>query len=340
MSKNKNATIKDIAKALGISPSTVSRALNNYSDINPQTKDKVMEMARKLNYTPNLFAKSLVTNKTKRIGLFIEDMEREGIYGTFYYEILASFRKVAIDNGYEVVLLSTTSEEQKRIHLETIFSEKHLEGAFIMGLRTDDQYIKEIEEISYPIVLFDIPIKSQNIGYVSIDNQKGAQLAVDYLISLGHKKIGFLNGHDKAYVSQERLNGYILSLLKNSIEYNKDFVINGDFAEESGYKNAEKFLEMKVTAIFAASDMMAIGLIKRFKELNVRIPEDISIIGFDDISLSSYITPTLTTIRQDKTEIGRSAFYLLLNLMSKQPINQIILEPELIKRESTKRRKH
>ncbi|AZT89554.1 LacI family transcriptional regulator [Caldicellulosiruptor changbaiensis] len=337
MRKSKNVTIKDIAKALGISPSTVSRALNNYSDINPETRDKVIEMAKKLNYVPNIFAKGLVTNKTKRVGLFIEDLEREGIYGVFYYEILTSFRKAAMDNGYEVVLLSTTSEEQKRVHFDTVMQEKQLEGAFVMGLKTDDEYLNEIQKSTYPVVLLDIPIKNSNIGYVTTNNLKGAQIATEHLIHLGHRKIGFLNGHKKAYVSQERLNGYILALSKNGISIDNELIVEGDFTEESGYKAADYFLEKGVTAVFAASDMMAIGLIKRFKDLGVDVPAKVSIVGFDDISIARYITPTLTTIRQNKSEMGKSAFYLLLNLISKQPINHIVLEPELVKRESTAR---
>ncbi|WAM31859.1 LacI family DNA-binding transcriptional regulator [Caldicellulosiruptor naganoensis] len=337
MRKSKNVTIKDIAKALGLSPSTVSRALNNYSDINPETRDKVIEMAKKLNYVPNIFAKGLVTNKTKRVGLFIEDLEREGIYGVFYYEILTSFRKAAMDNGYEVVLLSTTSEEQKRVHFDTVMQEKQLEGAFIMGLKTDDEYLNEIQKSTYPVVLLDIPIKNSNIGYVTTDNLKGAQIATEHLIHLGHRRIGFLNGHKKAYVSQERLNGYILALSKNGIRIDNELIVEGDFTEESGYKAADYFLEKGVTAVFAASDMMAIGLIKRFKDLGVEVPAKVSIVGFDDVSIARYITPTLTTIRQNKSEMGKSAFYLLLNLISKQPINHIVLEPDLVKRESTAR---
>jgi LacI family transcriptional regulator len=337
MRKNKNVTIKDIAKALGLSPSTVSRALNNYSDINPETRDKVIEMAKKLNYTPNIFAKSLVTNKTKRVGLFIEDMEKEGIYGVFYYEILISFRKAAMDNGYEVVLLSTSSEEQKRISFDAVMQEKGLEGAFIMGLKMDDEYLNEIQKSTYPVVLLDIPIKNSNIGYVTTNNLKGAQLATEHLINLGHKRIGFLNGHKKAYVSQERLNGYILALSKNGLQVDSELIYEGDFTEVSGFKAADYFVQKGVTAVFAASDMMAIGLIKRLKELAVDVPKKVSVVGFDDISLARYITPTLTTIRQNKSEMGKSAFYLLLNLISKQPINHIILEPELVKRESTAR---
>lgn len=206
-----------------------------------------------------------------------------------------------------------------------------------MGLKTDDEYLNEIQKSTYPVVLLDIPIKNSNIGYVTTNNLKGAQIATEHLIHLGHRRIGFLNGHKKAYVSQERLNGYILALSKNGISIDNELIVEGDFTEESGYKTADYFLEKGVTAIFAASDMMAIGLIKRFKDLGVEVPAKVSIVGFDDISIARYITPTLTTIRQNKSEMGKSAFYLLLNLISKQPINHIILEPELVKRESTAR---
>jgi LacI family transcriptional regulator len=338
--REKNVTIKDIAAVLGLSPSTVSRALNNYSDINLETRDKVIKAAKEMNYTPNFLARSLVTNETKRIGLFIENYDEEHLYGALHYDILISFKKSVLSNGYEVILLSTTSEEQRRIPFERIMAEKQLAGAFIMGLRTDDEYLKEIQKTDYPVVLFDIPVKKPNIGYVSVNSMMGAELAMQHLIGLGHKKIGYVNGHRWAYVSQERFNGYLLTLTKNQLFYDPSLVFEGDFSEESGRKAAEYFAQKDITAIFAASDMMAIGMIKKFEELGIRVPEDISIVGFDDVHLASYITPALTTIRQNKSELGKAAAVLLTNLIAKQELHQVILEPELIIRQSTDKPKY
>ncbi len=333
--RQKAITIKDIGRELGISPSTVSRALNNYADINKETRDKVMQVAKKLNYTPNVIARSLVTNSTNRIGVLVEDFDIEGVYNAFYYEILTGFKRSAMENGYEVVLLSTTSEEQKQVPFERLIIEKQLAGVFVMGLRTDDEYFKKLQEIESPVVLFDIPIKKPNMGYISVNNIEAAKMAMEHLIGLGHRKIAYVNGHKWAYVSEERLNGYLLSLMKNNIAYDPSLCFEGDYTEESGVRAAEYLMDKGMTAIFFASDMMAIGAMKRLQQLGYEIPTDLSIVGFDNINLSSYITPTLTTVNQDKYELGRTAYVILSNLIAKQPINQVMLDAELIIRHST-----
>lgn len=334
--KDKNVTIKDIAAKLGISPSTVSRALNNYPDISNELKQKVIETAKQMEYSPNIIARSLVTNKTKRVGLFIENYDEASLQGALHYDILISFKQEMANRGYEVVLLSTTSEQQKNIYFDRIMQDKMLEGAFMIGLRLDDEYLKEIQKTLYPVVLFDIPVKNNpNAGYVAVNGILGAQIATEHLISLGHARIGYINGHKWAYVSQERLNGYLLALTKNAIYYDPCLVFEGDFSEDSGMAAAEYFIDKDITAVFAASDMMAIGAIKKFKELGKKVPYDISVIGFDDISLAAYFNPPLTTIRQNKFEIGKAAAVLLINLIDGQSLNKIILEPELVIRQST-----
>lgn len=337
MNKNIQFTIKDVAKKAGVSVSTVSKVFNNYNDIGEKTKAKVLKAAEELNYIPDVVARSLVKNESKRVGILIEDYKEDSSSRLFAFDIMMGFKRYAADHHYEVVLLSTTTEKQKRVPLSKIIASKHIDGVFILGLKLSDPYFSEVKQEDFPCVLFDIPIKRKRAGSIGIDNLKGALLATEHLLELGHQKIALINGHGDAYVSKERLNGYLLALTRHDIPVDKDMIVESDFTENGGKKAMEDILQnhASVTAVFVASDLMAIGAVKYLQSIGKKVPEDISIVGFDDIESASHISPALTTIRQNRYELGRSAAVLLLNLISGQNLSNIMLEPELIVREST-----
>jgi LacI family transcriptional regulator len=332
-------TIRDVAKKAGVSVSTVSRALNNYSDISETTRDLILKIAEEIGYKANIAAKSLSSNKNFRLGMLVEDYESSGAPNPLVFEILMGFKNAATKQGYEMVLLTTTSDIQKTQNLSKLFSEKQIDGIFILGLKMTDDYYKSLNTINFPCVLYDISIQNPYICCVGVDNIKGAFMAVNYLIELGHKKIGFINGHKEAFVSYERLDGYYLALNRNNIAIDNSLIINGDFEEKAAEKAAIELIEKHkdLTAIFCASDIMAIGAINGLSSLGYAIPDDVSIIGFDDIYLAQYMIPKLTTIRQNRTKIGEMAANILINLSSGQTIGRVVTEPELIIRESTKR---
>ncbi|MGH4120475.1 LacI family DNA-binding transcriptional regulator [Clostridium sp.] len=331
---NKVITIKDVAKKASVSISTVSRAFNNYADINENTRKKILQIAEELGYRPNIVARSLSGAKNFRLGLLVEDYN-ENDY--IIYEMFMAFKSVVSDYGYETVILSTTSDMQKGKKLERLFKEKQLDGALILGLKMTDDYYRQLEGMSYPCVLHDVFIKNPKVGCVGVDNIKGSILAVEHLLDLGHKKIAFINGHKEALVSYERLDGFYLALSRRGIKIEEDLIISGEFSYEGGKSAAEYLIENHgdITAIYCASDLMALGAIDGFKNRGYDIPNDISIVGFDDINLCNFVTPKLTTIRQDMDKIGKAAGNLILSIISEQYLGRIVMEPELIEREST-----
>lgn len=335
--ENKTITIRDVAKKAGVSVSTVSRAFNNYSDISEATRGTILKIAEELGYKPNIIAKSLGSSKHFRLGMLVENYETSGIMNSLVFEILMSFRNTASKQGYEIVLLSTTSEGQKSESLAKLFNEKQLDGAFIMGLRTTDEYFKELSNIKFPCVVFDANVSNDLVSSVGVDNVKGSFLAVEHLIRLGHKKIAFINGHKEAIVSYERLDGYFLALNRFGINIDLDLIQNGDFSDAGAELAIKTLLDNKkeFTAVYCASDLMAVGAVNMLNNLGYLVPEEISVVGFDDVYLAQCMNPKLTTIRQNKEKIGQSAANVLISLVSGQAIGRVMIEPELVVREST-----
>ncbi|MGD6802328.1 LacI family transcriptional regulator [Rossellomorea vietnamensis] len=331
-------TIKDIAKAAGVSVTTVSRALNGYSDVKELTRQKIAAVAKEMNYSPNTLARSLVMNKSQTIGLLVSGFTKESVKDNFTVEVLAGVNECTSEMNYDLVLFNTNSSMQREKTYTQLCRERRVDGVIIQGIRTDDPYLKEVVDSDIPCVLIDIPISSDRVGYVTTDNELGADKAVQHLLELGHRNIGMVNGHEYAFVSQKRLNGYKRALENAGISFKPEFVVDGSFKEDEA-NFVTKDLLMKhpeITALFCASDLMAIGAMKAAQELGKKVPEDISIIGYDDILLASYVSPALTTIAQNKFQLGFEAARMLLDLLTKgdQP-KQVILNTELKKREST-----
>ncbi|MBS4193747.1 LacI family DNA-binding transcriptional regulator [Lederbergia citri] len=334
-------TIKDIAKVAGVSVTTVSRALNGYSDVSEKTRKKIELIAKELNYSPNTLARSLVMNKSKTIGLLISGIHKGMIKDDFMVEILAGIDDYVAYTDYDLILFSTNSTKQREKTYSQLIRERKVDGVILQGMKTEDPYLKEVVESDIPCVLIDIPIKSSTVGYVTTDNVLGAKKATEYLIGLGHKNIAMMNGHNFAFVSQSRLEGYLEALNEADIAVNWEWIVNGEF-EESVAERVATYLLTKnpeITAIFCASDLMAFGTMKAAKNLGISVPDELSIIGFDDILLASYVTPPLTTIAQDKFEMGYQAAKLLLEMLeNREGVHGIYLDTELKVRESTKSR--
>lgn len=333
-------TIKDIAKAAGVSVTTVSRALNGYSDVSEKTRKKIEQVAKDLNYSPNTLARSLVMNKSKTIGLLISGLNRGSIKDNFTTEVLVGLNQYVGETDYDLVIFSTTSSKQREKTYSQLCRERRVDGAILQGIRTDDPYLREVVESDIPCVLIDIPIQSDTVGYVTTDNIQGAKKGVQHLIELGHRNIAMLNGHEFAFVSRQRLEGYYQALESSGIPINPKWVVNGDFDEKKAEMQAITLLKHhpEITAIFCASDLMAMGVIKAAKQLNLSVPEDLSIVGYDDIILAEYITPALTTIAQDKVQMGYEAAKLLINMLEHDNKPHIITLPTELKiRETTKK---
>ncbi|WP_114380125.1 LacI family DNA-binding transcriptional regulator [Paenibacillus prosopidis] len=333
--------MKELAKAAGVSITTVSRALNGYSDVNEKTRKRIKKLAEELSYRPNAQAQSLVLKKTKTIGVIMSDLKRTNVKDAFAFEVLCGINDRAGELNYDIILFSTNPNKQMKKTYTDLCRERNVDGAILQGLRLNDPYLKEVVSQSlFPCVMIDIPFSGERVGHVTTDNLSGARDAVRHLEGLGHRRIAMINGYGEAAVSHERLSGYRLALQEAGIAYDPALVYDGRFSEEGGNEAAGRILteHPDVTAVFCASDIMALGAMQSLNLLGKKIPDDISVVGFDDISLASYCSPNLTTVRQDKYGMGYQAAQMLIDMLEgRQVHHKIMLTNELIIRESTAR---
>lgn len=318
-------TIKDIAKIVGVSPTAVSRALNDHHDIGEETRAKIKRVARELGYQRNAIARGLVTKKTDTIGLFVLGRGATGFGDPFAYEVILGVMDTVSAAGYDLVLYGVGGPSESGRSGGGVSCtgsyvgkcrERQVDGVIMMGLRTDDPQYRSLGDLEVPCVLIDVAPPQDGIGFVGSDNVLGAKSATEHLISLGHKKIGMLNGHAHATVSGERLEGYKIALMNAGIPYDPALIFEGDFSNESGAQAAEYFMmlscDMRPTGVVAASDVMAIGLVQMLKAMGMSVPQDVSVVGFDDIPSAAHVDPPLTTVRQARYDLGATAARMVL----------------------------
>lgn len=331
-------TIREVAKAAGVSITTVSRALNGYSDVNLDTKRRIMEVAERLNYHPSQVARSLVMKRTRTIGLLISDFNREPGGQYFMFDVLAGIHERLAAVGYDLTLVSTTTAQQRLVSYLDLCTEKRFDGVIVMGIRLDDPYVHEVVEAPLPSVVIDLPLLSKHCAYVMADNVNGARFAVRHLTERGHRKIGFVNGHQHAAVSQERRRGYEEACRAQKIAFDADWVYDSDFTLEGGIRGVQELRarHKDMTAIFFASDLMAIGALRYCREEGIQVPEDLALVGFDNIDLTQFVTPAISTIAQPLYEMGATAAELLVGMLDDNRLPEgRMLSPELIIRETS-----
>lgn len=329
-------TIKDVAEAAGVSPATVSRVFNGYTDISEETKEKIMDIAKKMNYLPNAAARSLSSKKQITLGLVLNDLEISR-KNTMVMEVLTGVYNYTDQENIDFVFLATSTMKQNKKSFREFINEKGISGAVVQGLKMNDPYFKEIEDANFPVALIDMVSSADNVCNVSIDNEKASEEAIQVLIDKGHKSIGMINGRREAYVSVEREAGYIKALKNNHLELNQEYVQYANFSEKISVEITRDLLtnHPEITALFCASDLMAIGAMKAISELGMSIPEDISIIGFDDIVLNEFLTPKLSSISQNMEIIGYEAARRAHQMIQGKKIeSQIHIQHDVIIRES------
>ena len=331
-----NPTIRDVAELAEVHPSTVSRVINSDSRISERTKNKVLLIIKKLGYTPNAIARGLKTKRTFTLGMLIPD-----ITNPFFAEIARGVEDAANKNNFNVILCNTDDKLKKeRTYLE-ILREKRVDGLILGTAHIRDKSILELEKIKFPYMLVSRNIEKLNKNCIIIDDIAGGIMATEYLIKLGHRRIAHITGPLKTRSGLNRLKGYQLALKKHKIEYNDELIGEGDFRIKGGYQAMKRFLKLTKppTAIFAANDLLALGAMQAIQKKNFYIPEDFSIIGFNDIELASFVYPSLTTIRQPILEMGNLAVKMLLKIIIDGEFNQkkVMLKPKLIIRESCKK---
>lgn len=330
-----SVTIKDIAKLANVSHTTVSRALNNSPYINEETKAKIKALAKELNYVPNYNAKSLVLLKSYVIGVFFSSIS-EGTSDTFFHEIVKGVNKV-MDKEYNLVIRGIDNYEYTHP-----IDNKNFDGIIVVSQsKNDDSFIKTILEKNIPMVVINRSIEEDGIINILSNDTQGSFDAVQYLIKNNHKKIGLIQGNVEFESSTYRKKGYVMALTSNNININNDYILSGKYTLESGYENMKKFLKMedRPTAVFCANDDIAVGAMKAVFESGLNVPEDISIIGFDNSNFCNYVTPTLTSVKKDSLTMSEIGGINLLDLINRKSIKQdkIFIESRLVKRESVKK---
>ncbi len=319
-------TIKEIALALGISASTVSKALNNATDVSEKTRKKVQDYADSVGFS---FKNSL---PQKRICMLFENMDSHNNLQVGY-SVLMGFQHAANNYHYEVVVEHCSDDNAP--NLKELCRDNNFCGVMVLGSKLTSDITKQLETTDIPVMLMDSYVNNPKVSCISSDNTYSISSIVHNLIENGHSKIGFLGGEKSSFVSRERFAGYVTALTASEIDYNPSFVKYGNFTEEGGKACADAFIESKVTAIVCASDLMAIGLIRGLKERGIKVPDDISVSGFDDLEITRYFSPALTTVKQDFFMLGKTAFSLLRQSIKGYSTKRIILQAEPIFRKST-----
>lgn len=328
-----SATIKDVAKKAGVGVGTVSRVLNEHPSVSDDIREKVLKVIEELDYKPNAIARSLKIKSTQTIGVIIPD-----ISSAFYPEIVRGIEDVAKEYKYNIILLNTDLSREKEKEALNILKEKKADGILFISNTVNEKLKQEFKKTDIPIVLISTEDDKGEFYSVTIDNEKAAYDATIYLIKLGHKKIAMLAGEiDDPNAGIPRINGYKKALLENNIKIDEDYIFYGDYKFKSGFKNMLKILKLKdmPTAIFAASDTMAVGAVSCAMQHGFNVPKDFSIIGFDGLELAEYFYPPITTVKQPRYEMGAKGIEMLISLINKEKVDKkVLLDYEIIERKS------
>jgi LacI family transcriptional regulator len=331
------STINDVARLAGVSITTVSHVINGTRFVSEDLRKRVADAMQTLNYQPNSLARSLRMGLSKSIGLIVPD-----ISNLFFAEIARAIEDAGYQHGYSVILCNTDDDPQKEATYVDVLRAKQVDGVIFISAGGISEGVNKLLEAHIPMVVIDREIPNIAADIVLVDNLQGGYLAARHLIETGHRRIACIAGPSDLTPSNQRLVGYQRALVEASLDCDERLVVRGDFHAETGYKAALDLLQIdpRPTAIFACNDMMAIGALHAAYALKIRVPEDLAIVGFDDIELVSYVYPPLTSMAQPKQEIGKMAVDLIMERIHfpASLSRTIVLQSQLILRQSSSTR--
>ena len=330
-------TISDIAAEAGVSISTVSRILNNKAAayrISKETEKRVNEIAKTSGYRPNFLAKGLRLKKTKTIGLVIPD-----ISNPFFAHVTRAIQLSAHKLGYSLIVCNTDEDLDAEVEHIDLLGSKGVDGYIIMPVGTSSTHLQRLMTENKPLVLLDRCFDELETNSVLVDNYLGAVKATEHLIEFGHRSIAIIQGLPNTYTAKERLKGYMDALDKHHIPVEKNFIVGKDFRKENGYIETKVLLSLQhhPSAIFTTSDLITLGALHAIFEENLRIPEDISLVAFDDIDFAPFLVSPLTLVSQPKELMGEIAVKLLIEDIKydgQKAKQRIVLNPKLVIRKS------
>ncbi len=327
-------TIREVAKLAGVSPTTVSHVLNGTRHVRPVVTERVRQAIQVLKYRPNTLARSLRRHETYTLGLLVPDNTNP-----FFADLARGVEDAGFEEGYSVVLCNSDGDAEKETqYLETLAG-KQVDG-IVLAATTMNIDTSLLGLVAIPFVLVDRKILDLQVPAILADNYSGGCSAVEHLIGLGHTRIGCIEGPSDVTPSADRTRAYKDALAEAGLPKYQDYIVRGDFHFKSGLQAALQLLGLseRPTAIFATNDLMAIGVLAAVEQARLRVPEDVSVVGFDDIELGTCVNPHLTTIHQPTVDMGRKAVQLLIKLMrtkKAEPQDQVVLPCNLVVRNST-----
>lgn len=331
-------TIKNIAKLAGVSPSTVSKVINNTGNISPKTTEKVRKVIEATGYQPSFSARSLATQKSNLIGLIFAGNINANFNHPFFNQVVNTFKNTIGKLGYDLLIFS--NHKFSKNEQDYLARSKHfdLDGCIIIAGEKIEQAVYELDHSSVPCVGIDIELMGPNSTYITTDNQKVSSMVVEHFYLNSIRNVAFIGGPDYSRVSNIRKTAFIDSMNHFGMAVRPNWIQYGDYFEESGYKAMKRIIKQQPLpeAVYAASDMMALGALKALKEEGKAIPNDILLIGCDDIEACRYSDPPLSTVKQDKDKMGKLAAHMLHDLINgKVGPSSVLVDPELIIRDSS-----
>ena len=326
--------MRDVAEQAGVSVTTVSHVINNSRPVKPETRTRVENTMQVLGYQPNVLARSLRRGKTNTIGVILPDNANP-----YFADVVRGIEDTSFSHGYSVILCNSDNDLDKEHLYTNVLIEKQVDGIIFVAAGLSAENIQNLQKRGVPSVLVDRQVPGVQLDSVFANNQQGGYLATRHVIDLQHTLIACIAGPHGVRSSSERVSGYRKALESAGLRFDPDWVFEGDFQYQSGYE-AAKYLseqESRPTAVFACNDLMAIGAYRYAHEHHIHIPQELSIIGFDDIRLAAYTNPPLTTIHQSKDKMGSQAAELLLGRIANQDLGtrQEIIDVQLMVRDST-----
>lgn len=325
-------TIKEIAEMANVSSATVSKILNGKDKyISEATRQRVLEIVEREGYIPNAIAKSLKMKSTKTLGIIIPD-----VMNLFFSELARGIEDAAERKGYSVILCNSDNNEAKEEKYIQVLQEKMVDGIILTA--SEKSVSKSLKRRNTPMVLLDREILiDDKVGRIVVDNEEGAYNSTSYLIKKGCKNIGFISSDNINKSSGQRLKGYQRAILENGMEYDENKIFLQNYTIDTGYEGTMSLLDRtEIDGICCGNDLIAIGAIKALKEKGINVPGEVKIIGFDDIHISQYLDPPLTTMRQPIYEMGEEAVKMLISIIEKKDVGTVkILKTTLVERSSS-----
>ena len=334
----KSITLQDIADELGIARATVDRALHNRPYINSKLKKRVMRKIKELHYVPNILGRNLVLQRTNTIGLVVKD-----ITNTFVSRMVRRIEDIASGRGYNVILCDTGGNQEKEKTSVRLLKGRSVDGLIIDPIQIDNTHLIELKNEGYCFVLLERFKGNHKVDYVTFDDVRAGYLATQHFAKLGHKRIAYLGGPPENLPNQDRLKGYKNALRDYNLKFNKALVVTGDYGTDEGYQAAQHLLGLKKkpTAIFAFNDLESIGALRAIEEKGLKVPEDIALIGVDNLEVADYLKVPLTTIALPNLERGEESLRILFEKIESAKekkvsgTQKVTLEPRLVIRESS-----